>query len=86
LTILSGAQKEACKVYDCCQNLEDLVCGKLVVQMLTALNDFALVDALLIPLSGNYTMFAIELFVLAGGDYHACGKYSYNSKAGLQNL
>lgn len=52
-----------------------------LLQTLTAFNDFAIIDAILTPLGGNYTMFSDLQFAIGASSYYTCGKCRLASSA-----
>lgn len=73
-----SASKEArvqpCALYDTCYEQQPADWPQPLRDTFTAFNDFALIDALISPLSGNYTMFPSETFVTGGSSHFTCGK------------
>ena len=76
-SVSSEARKKICDSYYDCMLYAPANWTQPLTELLAAYNDFALIDALISPLSGNYTMFPSQKFVVGMSDHLTCGKYSF---------
>lgn len=73
--VLLAANGSGTDAYYDCVEYEPAQWSEPLRQVLTSLNHFALIDSVISPLAGNYSMSTSGHFTAGAGSFTACGKY-----------